>query len=229
MRVMTDDRITHVIEVRHLHFIEQDGIFEFAGVSHDYAVADDHVLAHVAAAANVAVLADPRRAFQHCPLFNDRSSADGDMVADKRLAHELAEECRLEAKLQITGALFERVPNVILVFEQLRMSRVFEIEKIGGRKHFRAQDDECIRWLLVHFSASRMAGQRVIAIASFSWCSNSRSNSTTRRAPKPARETHALSGSDTWRKLLAVFRVANFPAERGNSIAQFVALLPILF
>src|ERR1700730_4867672 len=107
MRVMANDRITHVIEVRHLHLIEQDGIFEFAGVSHDYAVADDHVLAHVTAAANVAVLADPRRAFQHCPLFNDSSSADEDMAADKRLAHELPEDCRLETKLQITGDLLE--------------------------------------------------------------------------------------------------------------------------
>jgi len=31
--------------------------------------------------------------------------------------------------------LFERIPDMILVFEQLRVRRVFEIEKIGGRKH----------------------------------------------------------------------------------------------
>jgi hypothetical protein len=37
--------------------------------------------------------------------------------------------------LQVTGDLFERVPDVILVFEQLRVSRVFEIEKVDGRKH----------------------------------------------------------------------------------------------
>lgn len=135
MRVMSNDRITHVIEVRHLHVIEQDGILEFARVPHDYAVADDHVLAHVAAAANVAIFADPRWAFQHSALLNDRSSANKNMVADKWFAQQLAQDCRLETKLQVTGNLFERVPDVILVSEQLRMSRVFEIEKIGGRKH----------------------------------------------------------------------------------------------
>src|SRR4029077_15493883 len=135
MRVMTNDRITHVIEVRHLHFIEQDGVFEFAGVSHDYAVADDHVFAHVTTAADVAVFTDPRRAFQHRALLNHSFSADKNMVADKRLAHELAQDRGLEAKLQVTSNLFERVPDVILVFEQLRMSRVFEVKKIGGRKH----------------------------------------------------------------------------------------------
>ena len=42
---------------------------------------------------------------------------------------------RFQTKLQIARDLFERVPDVILVFEQLRMSRVFEVEKVGGRKH----------------------------------------------------------------------------------------------
>ncbi len=57
------------------------------------------------------------------------------MVADKWLAHQLAQDGRLQTKLEVTGDLFERVPDVILVFEQLRMSRVFEVKKVGGRKH----------------------------------------------------------------------------------------------
>ena len=142
MCVVTNDRITDVIEMRHLHFIEQDGVLEFAGVSHDHAVADDHVFAHVAAAPNVAVFADPCRAFQHRALFDDRSSANKNMVADEWLAHQLAEDRRLQTKLQVTGDLFERVPDVILVFEQLRMSRVFEIKKVGGRKHESIAEDE---------------------------------------------------------------------------------------
>src|ERR671931_2405911 len=136
MRVMTNDRVTHIIEVRYLHFIEQDGIFELAGVSHDDAVADDHIFAHVTAAANVAVFADPRRAFQHRALLNDGSSANKNMAAYKWLTHQLAQDDGLEAKLQVTGDLFERIPNVILIFEQLRMSRVFEVKEIGRRKHF---------------------------------------------------------------------------------------------
>src|SRR5439155_26188767 len=106
---------------------------EFARGAHDYSVGDDHVFAHVTAAANVAVFAHPSRAFQHSALFNYRSSADTNMVADKRFAHQLGQDCRLETKLQVTGDLFERVPDIILFFEQLRVSRVFEIETIDGR------------------------------------------------------------------------------------------------
>jgi len=87
MCVVTNNRITDVIEMRHLYFIEQDRVFEFAGVSHDNAVANDHVFAHVAAAADVAVVADPCRALQHRALFDDRSPADKNMVANKWLAH----------------------------------------------------------------------------------------------------------------------------------------------
>jgi len=138
MRMMTNDRITDVIEVWHLHFIEQDGIFEFAGVSHYDAIADDDIFPDIDSAANMAVFADPRRPFQYGPLFYDRSSANENMVADKRFAHELAQNGRLQTKLKIAGNLFERVPNVILVFEQFGVSRVFEIKKIGRRKHFSA-------------------------------------------------------------------------------------------
>src|SRR5258708_25724955 len=102
MCVVTNNRITDVIEMRHLHFIEQDGIFEFAGVSHHDAVADDYVFTHVTAAADVAVFADPRRAFQHRALFDDLSSAHKNMVANKWLAHQLAKDCTLQTKLQVT-------------------------------------------------------------------------------------------------------------------------------
>src|SRR4030095_6539664 len=80
MRVMADDRITDVIEVRNLHFIEQDGIFEFAGVPHDYAVADDDIFPNVNSAADVAIFTDPCRAFQHRALLDDRSSSNKNMI-----------------------------------------------------------------------------------------------------------------------------------------------------
>ncbi len=60
------------------------------------------------------------------------------------------------AGLQVTGDLFERVPDVILVFEQLRVSRVFEIEKIGGRKHFSSEDGESPSELLAEIPGNRL-------------------------------------------------------------------------
>src|SRR5439155_23168744 len=88
--VVTQDGITDIIEVRYPRFIEQDAIFEFARVTHHNTIPSDDVLAHVTAAANLAVFADPSRAFQHRALLNDRSSANEDVVADEWLPHELA-------------------------------------------------------------------------------------------------------------------------------------------
>src|SRR5881396_3303997 len=61
--------------------------------------------------------------------------------------------------------LFERVPDVILVLEQLRMGRVFEVEKIGRRKHF-----QCSTWRIAPRVASAFfrgaRASRVLASAS---------------------------------------------------------------
>ena len=80
------DGVADVIEMRHLCFIEQDAVLEFARIAHYDAIAGDNVLAYVATAANLAVFADPRRAFQHRALLNDRSSADEHAIADEWLA-----------------------------------------------------------------------------------------------------------------------------------------------
>src|SRR6266567_3366054 len=135
MRAITQDRIADVIEMRRLHLVEEDAIFEFARVSHDHAIADNDVLAHVTTAANFAIFADPGRSFQDRALFDDRSATDEDRAADERFPHQLAQYARLKAELQITGDLFERVPNVILVLKQLRMGRMFETKKFSRRKH----------------------------------------------------------------------------------------------
>src|SRR5439155_18203558 len=119
----------------HLHFVEQDAILEFAGVPHHHAISSDHVFAHVATTADPTILSNPGRSLQHRALLNDCSSADKDMITDERLAHQLAQDRWLQAKLQIARNLFERVPDMTLLFEQLRMGRAFEVKIIRWRKH----------------------------------------------------------------------------------------------
>ena len=97
---------------------------------------DDDILADVAAAANLTILANPRRSLQDRALFDNRAAANEHTAADERPADELAEHRRFQTKLQIARDLFERVPDIALVFEQFRVGRVFEIEKLCGRKHF---------------------------------------------------------------------------------------------
>jgi hypothetical protein len=85
--VVTQDGITDIIEVRHLRFIEQNAIFEFARVTHHDTIAGYDVLAHVTAATNLAIFADPRRTFEHGTLLNNGSSADENAIADEWFAH----------------------------------------------------------------------------------------------------------------------------------------------
>src|SRR5262245_16683683 len=63
VRFESENRIADVIEMRHLRFVEDDAVFEFARVAHDHAVADHDILAHITAASDMAVVADPRRPF----------------------------------------------------------------------------------------------------------------------------------------------------------------------
>src|SRR5438132_12771202 len=135
MRAITKDRIAHVIEMRRLRLVEENAVFEFARVSHDDAIAHNDVLAHVTTAADLAIFADPGRPFQDRALFDDRSATDEDRITDERFPHELAQYAGLQAELQITGDLFERVPNIILALKQLRMGRTFETKKFSRRKH----------------------------------------------------------------------------------------------
>ena len=81
------------------------------------------------------VFTDPGRALQDCSLFDDRSRTDKDRIADERFPDELAQDCRFQTKLQIARDLPKRVPDIFLRFKQLRMRRVFEIEKFRRRKH----------------------------------------------------------------------------------------------
>jgi len=86
------------------------------------------------------------------------------MITDERFAHQLTQHHGLQTELQVTRNLFERVPDVSLILKQFRMCRVFEVKKIGGRKHFQAQDDESPRPLRAHFSGERAS--RMLAMAS---------------------------------------------------------------
>ena len=114
MRPIAENRIADVTEMRHLRFVEEDAVLELAGISHHHAVADDHVFAHVTAAADVAVLSDPGRALSTPRLVRRSCRADENRIADERFADQLAQHRRLETELQITRDLLERVPDVLL-------------------------------------------------------------------------------------------------------------------
>src|SRR4051812_37216931 len=135
MRAMAQDRVADVVKMRHLRFVEQDAVLKFARVPHHHAIARDDVLADVTTAADMAILADPGRALQDRALFDDRSRADENRVADERFSNQFAQHRRFQPKLEIARDLAQRVPDIFLGFKQLRVRRVFETEEFRRRKH----------------------------------------------------------------------------------------------
>src|SRR5262249_20821356 len=130
----TQNGITDIIKMRHLRFVAHNAVLELARVPHHHAVADDDVLAHVTATADMTLFANPSRSFYDGALFNNGAAADEDSIADERFSHQLPEHSRLQTKLQIARDLFERVPNETLIFEQLRVDGVLECYELGRRE-----------------------------------------------------------------------------------------------
>jgi hypothetical protein len=119
MHAKPENGVANVIEMRHLRFIKQDAVLELARIPHHHAVASDYVFAHVTATADVTVFSDPCRTFQDRALFDNRVRTDKNRVADKRLPHEVPKHGAFKTKLQITGDLFESLPNILLRLKQL--------------------------------------------------------------------------------------------------------------
>jgi len=59
MRAIANDGIAHVVKMRNLRFIKDDGIFELARIPHYHPVANDDVFTNVTTTPNMTVLANP--------------------------------------------------------------------------------------------------------------------------------------------------------------------------
>ena len=141
MRFVAEDGITHVVEVRNLRGVEDDAVFEFAGVAEDGIVAHDDIFADVATGADLAAIADPSRAFDHGALFDRGAVADVDGIADKGAADLFAMDGRLEAELEIGGDEREGFPDIGHLLKQGPVVGVLEVEVIGGRESHGRSDE----------------------------------------------------------------------------------------
>lgn len=60
MRLVAENRIPDITEMRHLHAIEQEAILELAGISQDATASDDDIAPHKRAWADLGARSDPR-------------------------------------------------------------------------------------------------------------------------------------------------------------------------
>ena len=66
MRLETEDAVSHIIVVRHLHFVKENDIFEFGGVADDRALPDNGISADECAVADLCLLVDDARSVDAC-------------------------------------------------------------------------------------------------------------------------------------------------------------------
>ncbi len=117
VRSMTQNGIAYIIEMWDLGIVKNQAVFEFRGIPCDNPIADDDIFADVAAIANLAVLTDPSRAFDHRPLLDDGVFPNEYRPTDEWLADQSSMESWLEAKLKVAGNLREHLPRMLDIFK----------------------------------------------------------------------------------------------------------------
>src|SRR4030095_12005045 len=90
--VGAEDRVADVVQVRRLGLGQEDRALDLGGGPDTAVVADPAAAAHVGAGADLDVLTDPQRPFEHHPRRDARALADHDAVTEEvyvRTEHRL--------------------------------------------------------------------------------------------------------------------------------------------
>ena len=99
MRFVAQDRIANITKMRYLGVIENNAVFEFAGIAKHDPVANDYIFADVTAGTDLAIASYPGWADDSGSILDDGSWTDGDPVADKWSANGRTLHCRLQRTL----------------------------------------------------------------------------------------------------------------------------------
>ena len=62
----SQDRVSNVVEMRHLNPVKQDGVLDLCGISDDAAASDDHIAPQESAGADLRVRTDEQRSLDGC-------------------------------------------------------------------------------------------------------------------------------------------------------------------
>ncbi len=133
--LVAEDGISDVIVMGHLGLVENEAVFELAGVSGDDAVADDDILTNVTPAANLTALADPGGALDHGALLDDGTGPDKDGIADEGFAYEAGMNGGFQTELEIGGNLGKGLPDILEILENDAVLRTAKIKETLRLKH----------------------------------------------------------------------------------------------
>jgi hypothetical protein len=134
--LVAENRVTNIVKMRDLGPVEYYAIFKLAGVTKDYAVANDHVFADITTASYLAIVSDPGRTLNGRAVFDDAFVTDIDPVANEGSAKQTSVHRRIEAELEITGDLLQNIPDLGGVIEERSMLCLAQVEVVRSREHF---------------------------------------------------------------------------------------------
>src|SRR5271154_7183378 len=117
VRLVAENGVADVIEVRRLRAVEEERVFQFARIADDTVVADDDIFAKVGVVADLTVTSDDGRTFDHHAVFDDRAFANENFFADERSTFALVTKFRFQIRGNVALNLFEHVPREFAIGE----------------------------------------------------------------------------------------------------------------
>jgi hypothetical protein len=134
VRLVAEDGVADVIEVRHLRAVEEERVFQFGRIADDAAVADDDVFAEVGVVADLAIFADDGRAFDHRAGFDEGAFADENFFANARAGKAFG-----RILFRHTGDVgfnfLERIPREFAIGKNRGVFGLRQIKQVGWLEH----------------------------------------------------------------------------------------------
>ncbi len=135
MCLVTENRVTDIVEMGDLRLVKDEAVLEFAGVAQHNAIPDDNIFTDVGTVADFASFSDPGWPLDHGAMLDHRPSSDENRAADEGLADQLAIDAWLEAELEVSADLGQGLPGMGDIIKNESVLGMVEIEKGVSGKH----------------------------------------------------------------------------------------------
>src|SRR5579862_2930109 len=145
VRLVAEDGVADIIEMRRLRTIEQQRVFQFGRVADDTAVADDDVFPDIGAMSDLAVFADDGRAFDHRTVLDHRAFTDKHFFADERPAFAGVAQFRFQMCDNVGFDFFQGFPREFAAVKDGGVFRLAEVKQVGWFEHA-ATVTKHLRW-----------------------------------------------------------------------------------
>lgn len=132
MRFMTEQRISHVVEVGGFTGFEKHAILKLRGIGHDRAVINDDIFADIAAGSDETIIADPGGSKNDGAWHDAGAAAEIDLLTDEGARHDFAETGGFQSGFQIRPDFADSGPDWLTDGKERRVGGLGKIKVSGG-------------------------------------------------------------------------------------------------